>query len=98
MLSLASRRVSVTGKWAKKVIDELTATGQLESPDVTKHTENVPCSIGLAFTLEEEVFLLALRIVCPYHPNTEYVTRLKDCYSQDVSASKISVCFRDRYD
>jgi hypothetical protein len=43
------------------------------------------------------VFLLALQIECPYHPNTEYVTKLKDCYDRDVSASLILVWFRDRY-
>jgi hypothetical protein len=58
----------------------------------------VPQNYHLNFTLEEEVFLLALRIECPFHPNTDYVEKLKDYYNQDISASMISVWFRDRYD
>jgi hypothetical protein len=80
------------------VVDELTETGQLENPCVTKHTKNVTRGISLDFTLEEEVFLLALRIECPFRPNTDYVAKLKDNYDHDTSASAISVWFREHYD
>jgi hypothetical protein len=83
MLSLA-RWVGVTNKWAEKVIDELTATSQLENPDIAKHTQNVSHGVSLDFTLEEEVFLLALQIECLYHSNMEYVAKLKDCYMTET--------------
>jgi hypothetical protein len=50
------------------------------------------------FSVEEEVFLLALRIDCPFRPNTEYVAKLKDYYDRDVSASNISNWFQKRYE
>jgi hypothetical protein len=37
--------------------------------------------LGLGFTLEEEVFLLALRIKCPSLPNTDVVAKLKDFHN-----------------
>jgi hypothetical protein len=51
MRSLA-KHVGVEDKWAEKVIDELTATSQLENPSVTKLAKKVPCGVGLDFTLE----------------------------------------------
>jgi hypothetical protein len=59
----------------------------------------MPCGIGINLTLEEEAFLLALRIECPNHPNMDYVAKLKDFYDHDISASStISVWFRKHYD
>jgi hypothetical protein len=97
MRSLA-REVLVDDKFAKKVINELTATGHLQNPSITKLSKNVRRGVGLNFTLEEEVFLLSLRIECPYRPNTDYVAKLKDYYDRDVSASTISVWFKERYE
>jgi hypothetical protein len=37
------------------------------------------------------MLLLALRIECPFHPNTDYVEKLKDYYNRDISASTIWV-------
>ena len=92
-MSSLARRAGVTDKFARKVVDELTESGELESPCVTKFNKNVDRGVGLDFTLEEEVFLLALRIKCPYRPNTDYVAKLKDNYDRDISASTISVWF-----
>jgi hypothetical protein len=97
-MSSLARRAGVTDKWARKVIDELTETGQLENPGVTKHAKKVARGVGLDFTLEEENFLLSLRIECPFRPNTDYVNKLKDKYDRDISASTISVWFKERYD
>jgi hypothetical protein len=55
-------------------------------------------NVGIDFSLEEEAFLLELRIECPSRPNTDYVAKLKDFYDRDISATKISVWFRERYD
>jgi hypothetical protein len=65
---------------------------------VTKHAKIVARGVGLDFTLEEENFLLSLRIKCPFRPNTDYVNKLKDKYDRDISASTISVWFKERYD
>ena len=97
-MSSLARRAGVTDKWAKKVIEELTKTGQLENPGVRKDAKNVARGVGLDFTVEEENFLLSLRIECSFRPNTEYVNKLKDKYDCNISASTISVWFRERYD
>jgi hypothetical protein len=97
-MSSLARCVGVTNNWAKKVIDELTKTGQLVNPDVTKNAKNVPLVVGLEFTQKEKVFLLALQIQCQFRPNTNYVAKLKDPYNRDISATTISVWFRDRFD
>ena len=75
-MSSLVRRAGVTDKWARKVVDELTKSGQLKNPCVTKHNKNVARGVGLDFTLEEEVFLLALWIECLFYPNTDYVAKL----------------------
>ena len=97
-MSSLARHAGVSDKWAKKVIDELIETGQLENPNITKHDKKVPCGVGLDFTLEEENFLLSLRIECPFRPNTDYVNKLKDKYNRVISASTISEWFKKRYD
>jgi hypothetical protein len=89
-----SRHAGVSRGYATKVVDELTVTGQLKNPSVTKKDKNIARGVGLDFTLEEEVFLLALRIECPSRPNTDYIAKLKDYYGKVVSASLISIWFR----
>jgi hypothetical protein len=79
MVSLASK-TGVSPCYARKVVKELTVTGCLRNPCSTKSDNNVTRGISLDFTLEEEVFLLALRIKCPHRPNTDYVAKLKDFY------------------
>jgi hypothetical protein len=96
-VSLASK-ASVSPYYARKMVNELTVTGCLCNPCSTKLHKNVTRGIGLDFTLEEEVFLLALRIKCPCRPYTDYVAKLKDFYNRDISASTILVWFRDRYE
>ena len=93
-----SKQANMSRKYARKVIEELTVTGQLKNPCVTKKEKNIARGVGLDFTLEEEVFLLALRIECPSRPNTDYVAKLKDYYGKVVSASLISIWFRERFD
>ncbi len=93
-----ARKSNVSHFYAKKVVDELTTTGCLRNPCVTKLDKNVTRGIGLDFTVEQEVFLLALRIDCPFRPNTDYVAKLKDYYDRDVSASNISNWFQKRYE
>jgi hypothetical protein len=53
MLSLA-RCAGVTDKWAKKVVDELSYRSGHKTKKKVSH------GVGLDFTLEEEVLLLAL--------------------------------------
>ncbi len=48
-------------------------------------------------TLEEEVFLLALRIECLSRPNTDYVAKLRDYYGKEFSATRILVWFHEQY-
>jgi hypothetical protein len=60
--------------------------------------EKKSLGIGLDFSIKEEVFLLALRINCPFHPNTDYVAKLKDYYDCDVSASLISNWFKRSFE
>ena len=43
-------------------------------------------------------FLVSLRIECPFRPNTDYVNKLKEKYDRDLSASTISVWFKERFD
>ena len=97
MASLA-KHARVNRKYATKVINELTVTGYLINPSATKGNKNQARGCGLGLTLEEEVFLLALRIECPSRPNTDYVAKLKDYYGKEFSATRISVWFRERYE
>jgi hypothetical protein len=60
--------------------------------------KNITHGIGLDFSIEEEVFLLVLRMDCPFRPNTDYVTKLKDYYDCNVSASQISIWFKTRFE
>jgi hypothetical protein len=84
--------------YATKIVLELTET-VLQNPSVTKLQKNVTRGVGINRSLEEEVFLLALRIECPSHPNTDYVAKLKDFYDRDISAvTTISVWFHECYD
>jgi hypothetical protein len=70
----------------------------IKSLHVTKLEKSVSCGVGLDFSVEEEVFLLALLIDwCPFRPNTDYVAKLKDYYGRDVLASHISNWFQKRY-
>jgi hypothetical protein len=55
MFNLA-RQAGVSHHYAKKVVEELTMTGCLHNPSVTKLQKNVTCGISIDFTLEEEVF------------------------------------------
>jgi hypothetical protein len=71
--------------------------GCLRNPCVTKLEKSVSRGVGLDFSVEEKVFLLAPRIDCPFRPNTDYVAKLKDYYGRDVSASNISNWFQKRY-
>jgi hypothetical protein len=98
MVSFASK-AGVSSYYARKVVNELTVTGCLLcNPCSTKLHKNITCCVSLDFTLEEEVFLLALRIECPYHPNTDYVIKLKDFYNWDILASTILVWFRNSFE
>jgi hypothetical protein len=92
------RESNVSASYAKKVIDELTTMGCLRNPCITRLDKNVTHGIGLDFTIEEEVFLLALRMDCPFHPNTDYAAKLKDYYDCDKSSSQISVWFKTRFE
>jgi hypothetical protein len=78
MINSLSKHASVSPKYATKVIEELTITGHLKNPCATKTDKNIARGVDLNFTLEEEVFLLTIRIECPGHPNTDYVAKLKD--------------------
>jgi hypothetical protein len=60
--------------------------------------KKVTRGVGLDFSVEEEVFLLALHINCPFHPNTDYVAKLKDYYDRDVSALNILNWFQKCYE
>jgi hypothetical protein len=50
--------------------------------------------VGLDFSIEEEVFLLALRIDFSVCLNTHYVAKLKDYYDRDMLASQILIWFK----
>jgi hypothetical protein len=93
-----ARQSKVSPGYARKVVNELSTTGQLRNPCVTKLEKRVARGVALDFTIEEEVFLLALRIDCPFRPNTDYVAKLKDYYDRDVSPSLISNWFKNRFD
>jgi transposase len=93
-----SRHAGVSQGYANKIVQELTTTGGLKNPCATKMGKNVARGVGLDLSLEEEVFLLALRIECPSRPNTDYSGKLKDFYDRDISPTTISVWFRERYD
>ena len=77
MNSLA-KHAGVSHYYATKVIGELTITGHLQNLCATKANKTIARGVGLNFTLEEEVFLLALRIECPSQPNMDYVAKVKD--------------------
>jgi hypothetical protein len=64
MVSLA-RQAGVSRFSATKVVQELTETGCQQNLSVIKLQKNMTRSIGIHLSLEEEVFLLALRIECP---------------------------------
>jgi hypothetical protein len=70
--------------------------GCLRNPRATKLEKNVPCGIiGLDFSIEEEVYFLALCIDCPFCPNTDYVAKLKDYwYDRNVLTSLILNWFK----
>jgi hypothetical protein len=89
MVSLASK-ADVSPYYTRKVVKELTVTGCLRNPCSTKGDKNITRGVGLHFTLEEEVFLLALRIECPHRSNIDYIAKLKDFYDPDILASTIS--------
>jgi hypothetical protein len=84
MVSLA-RKAGVSPRYVRKVLEELTVTGCLWNPCATQLQKKVNHDVDLNFTLEEELFLLALRIECPFHPNTDYVAKLKDNYNGETS-------------
>jgi hypothetical protein len=66
-----AHKSNVSAYYVKKVVHKLTTTGCLRNPCVTKLEKSVSRGVGLDFSVEEEVFLLALRINCLFHPNTD---------------------------
>jgi hypothetical protein len=97
-MRVLGRESSVSASYARRVVQELTTTGCLQNLCVTKLEKNVTHGVGLDFTVKEEVFLLALRIDCPFRPKSDYVGKLREYYGREVSASNISNWFQKQYD
>jgi hypothetical protein len=99
---LVAREAGVGKKFAGKVIKELLETGELLDPELTRPNQKESgCFVGVgsrALTLEEEVFLLALRTEIPNRPNLSYIQELDGRHGAKVSSAFITQWFKKRFD
>jgi methionine salvage enolase-phosphatase E1 len=70
----------VSWKYAAKVVDEISITGDFIDPDIQKVEQNLAREQGEFLSQEEEVFLLSLRAEDATRPLLDYVQILEEHY------------------
>ena len=93
-----AKKAKVDRAYASKVIDELVLTGTLIDPDTIKQqrlAERVP---AFHLSIEEEIFLLSLRVENPARPNYSYAQELRDLYGTTVTPQFIGKWFEKRFE
>ena len=96
-ISEVAKRSKVSWKFASKVVKEYEESMTLRDPkDELK--ENTEARTGSKLlTIEEEVYLLALRAEDPSRTNLEYIQCLQSTYGRLVSSSFITKWFKKRF-
>ena len=95
-ISEIAKRARVSWKYAKKIVTEYERTQTISDPSIQKKIINRPKRYHLS--IEEEVFLLALRAEDPSRTNLEYIHLLAENYGRTVSSSFISKWFKNRFE
>ena len=97
-ISEVARRAKVGWSYAKMVVDEFRETAELEDPSTT-HKKQLESRVERRYlTIEEEVYLLALRAEDPTRTNFEYISLLAERYGRIVSSAFISTWFQKRFE
>ena len=96
-ISKVAKQAKVGWKFANKVVKEYEQSTTLRDPK-DEHKEQVNNKKGKRLlTIEEEVFLLALRAEDPTRTNLEYIQLLQSTYGRLVSSTFISTWFKKRF-
>ena len=93
-----ARMAQVSRYYAGQVIEELLETGTLLDPEIIKKARLADRPQIYHLSIEEEMFLLALRTEQPSRPNVSYVIELLNHYGTCVTAQFIGKWFAKRFD
>jgi hypothetical protein len=96
-ISQVAKVAKVGWKYAAKVVDEITITGDLIDPDIQKVQQNVARQRGEFLSQEEEVFLLSLRAEDATRPLLDYVQKLDENYGTRISVGYLCNWFKTRW-
>ena len=92
-----ARRAQVGWKYAKKVVEEYEQAATISDP-LEKYLQLPTDDKKRSYlTIEEEVYLLALRAEDPTRTNLEYIHLLSTTYGRVVSSSFITSWFKKRF-
>jgi transposase len=94
-----ARECKVGWDYARRVVAEIHSKGSIIQPDVIRSAKNKHCGVNerVRLTLEEELFLLILRIEIPNRSNLDYISNLHRHHNKIVSSTFISQWFKRRF-
>jgi hypothetical protein len=95
--SHVAKVAKVGWKYAAKVVDEITITGDLIDPDIQKVEQNLSRERGEFLSQEEEVFLLLLRAEDATRPLVDYVQNLDENNGTRISVGYLCNWFKTRW-
>ena len=96
-ISEIAKRSKVSWKYAKKVVREYETTSNIRHPEEIRKSLQEERKKKKHLTIEEEVYLLALRAEDASRTNLEYIHLLSARYGRTVSSSFISDWFKKRF-
>jgi hypothetical protein len=95
-ISHVAKVAKVGWKYAAKVVDEITITGNLIDADIQNVEQNLARERGDFLSQEEEVFLLSLRAEDATRPLLDYVQNLDENHGTHISAGYLCNWFKTR--
>jgi hypothetical protein len=96
-ISHVAKVAKVGWKYAAKVVDEITITGDLIDPDIQKVEQNLARERGEFLLQEEEVFLLSLWAEDATRPLLDYVQNLDENDGTRISVGYLCNWFKTRW-
>jgi methionine salvage enolase-phosphatase E1 len=93
-MSYVAKVANVLWKYAAKVVDEITITGDLIDPDIQKVEQNLARERGEILSQEVEVFLLSLRAEDATLPLLDYVQNHEENDGTHISVGYLCNWFK----
>ena len=94
---MVANKTRVSWDYAKKVLDEVQLTGELQDPTINMLDGDLRQKKESILTHEESVFLLSLQVEDRHRSNLDYIKNLFQEHGKIVSSSMISKFFNKRF-